>query len=943
MDCVVHASAPIVLGRILSVTVKPVEESVDDFDDPGPCERAKNVGPLRPMDYFVHEFRHNANLSRQFTTIRDKFDGSRAARGDGNCYYRAVLFSWLEYSLRGQDTSSLMRFHNTIERYACGEERQMTRDVQNLLVEWRRRCVWHAVDLDGLIEEVVLHFNDCRTDFAFIQLFRWVIRDFILENENQQCTDGLSLACWADASMQGGITNFCAHVETMHEEAFDLVQFVAPQVLRVSIRIVLVDRNVKDTVVVDYSPTSQVDKGLKKTSSILDLKVVQDEPQVFLLFRPGHYDVLTPINGKQKKITATCDKKDQIRATVSSCLECLEDRLLADCASWDEETKLMFGVKLSTVLDPLKEAIGGEAEATKANLMHRLTMCLGCASNSSPPVKGVRPGTRSVLVDDLSQLDLPSCALCTKPNAMVLDSPCGCGFHATCLDEYVQAMNGNAQCHVHGTSFPQEFLRRHLPSLALESTAPNSSSNKIVPAKTVLNLHSYAPAVVDGHAQSIQLANYIPQYPTGQACLENPELREMASQMVVAQGHFVQPNSVPSQRDIPEVLAIVPQSIHNIEEQQQNHVDERPCCLCWNEGESTEEVSLLPCCGYAVHKHPCLLEFWKIQTRAQMEIRSICCPAHDTMGCEGSVALEFVRIPADDRSAMEKQLLQFTEDTNALIAQCQNEYLADEKTMKVQAVFECSICFENHEVDGSCTLPCGHRFCFDSLEQHFSLLVKERRLNQLQCPVVECHQQVEDLEVLRGCLGKQVFEKLLEFMTRDLMDPNIIDCPKCEERVWVVDDDERSNLICPQRHAFCADCERGPHPWLSCKAQEEYVLRQKNEQLEENDKLAARDAAQAMGWKPCPMACRFGGGFKASEECDHVTCQCGFQFCWICGVDYQIPFLHDNRWHKPMCTYYTERSEVSEAPKFNDRCLECQKLGHVCPYPEEDGYQRRVG
>ena len=57
-------------------------------------------------------------------------------------------------------------------------------------------------------------------------------------------------------------------------------------------------------------------------------------------------------------------------------------------------------------------------------------------------------------------------------------------------------------------------------------------------------------------------------------------------------------------------------------------------------------------------------------------------------------------------------------------------------------------------------------------------------------------------------------------------------------------------------------------------------------------------AAASRGWKPCPRRCPFGGGYKAQEECDHVTCECGHEFCWDCGIDRRIILVHDNRRRK---------------------------------------------
>ena len=48
--------------------------------------------------------------------------------------------------------------------------------------------------------------------------------------------------------------------------------------------------------------------------------------------------------------------------------------------------------------------------------------------------------------------------------------------------------------------------------------------------------------------------------------------------------------------------------------------------------------------------------------------------------------------------------------------------------MGTRSRFLCPICCEDQEVDGSCTLPCEHRFCFDCVQGHFTFVVNERRL-----------------------------------------------------------------------------------------------------------------------------------------------------------------------------------------------------------------------
>jgi len=258
-------------------------------------------------------------------------------------------------------------------------------------------------------------------------------------------------------------------------------------------------------------------------------------------------------------------------------------------------------------------------------------------------------------------------------------------------------------------------------------------------------------------------------------------------------------------------------------------------------------------------------------------------------------------------------------------------------------MFDCAICLVAHEVEGCCTLPCQHRFCFESLQYHFDIIVRERRLNKLTCPADGCGfnlRSEEFIHIFQQCLSEETYVKLHEFLTRD--NPNIYECgkPGCEEKVFLDDGDDFADLACPRGHRFCGKCHSGPHRSMTCEEREEQMELEKKEEEEEKDQQEAWTSALSMGWKPCPRRCTFGGGYKAAEECDHVTCECGFEFCWDCGVERQVALVHDNRWHKPSCRYHTRPDEVAEAPVHMAACPECKKMppGVPCIFSPDDGY-----
>lgn len=342
-------------------------------------------------------------------------------------------------------------------------------------------------------------------------------------------------------------------------------------------------------------------------------------------------------------------------------------------------------------------------------------------------------------------------------------------------------------------------------------------------------------------------------------------------------------------------------------------------------------------CGYKAHVK-CLHRFWFDKVTTLCRLTGIRCPA-EVAGCTEDLSDCDLRgvIGAGDLAAAERCIQDVDLQNTQLIEELKRQ------SEEYRPMFRCAICLVDHEVEGCCTLPCQHRFCFESLAYHFEFIVRERRLSKLSCPAEGCGyslRSADSIHIFQQCLPEGTYHKLLEFLTRD--DPHIYACKwkGCEEQVFLDDGDDWSDLACPRGHRFCARCDDGPHPGITCEA------RRAQQERERKDEEALREQAEAwrsaldLGWKPCPRRCAYGGGYKSQEECDHVTCQCGFEFCWDCGVGRQVPLLHDNRWHKPSCRYHTKPSEVAEKPKHVPDCPECQKMrfGYPCPFPEDDGY-----
>lgn len=70
---------------------------------------------------------------------------------------------------------------------------------------------------------------------------------------------------------------------------------------------------------------------------------------------------------------------------------------------------------------------------------------------------------------------------------------------------------------------------------------------------------------------------------------------------------------------------------------------------------------------------------------------------------------------------------------------------------------------------------------------------------------------------------------------------------------------------------------------------------------------------------------------NAEEECDHIACTCGHDFCFSCSAKREPILIHGNHYHRPDCKHFSnfEDSDLEPHPK----CSECKNLGTRCPRP----------
>lgn len=206
----------------------------------------------------------------------------------------------------------------------------------------------------------------------------------------------------------------------------------------------------------------------------------------------------------------------------------------------------------------------------------------------------------------------------------------------------------------------------------------------------------------------------------------------------------------------------------------------------------------------------------------------------------------------------------------------------------------CSICLEDinvsqmHEI-----LTCRHRFCFPCMSQHVEVKLTHGCVPS--CPHEGCNIKL----TVDGC--KQFLSsKWVEVWTKRLEEAAIPDSdkvycpyPNCSA-LMTLSGIDRSRQACSSSHPFptaigcteckqchklfCIECRVPWHIGMSCQ---EYQRRAPQlHSVDAKFHLLAKNSR----WKRCTKCKHM---IELAEGCNHMTCRCGFEFCYVCGAEWK--------------------------------------------------------
>ncbi|KAL2654082.1 hypothetical protein R1flu_022210 [Riccia fluitans] len=199
---------------------------------------------------------------------------------------------------------------------------------------------------------------------------------------------------------------------------------------------------------------------------------------------------------------------------------------------------------------------------------------------------------------------------------------------------------------------------------------------------------------------------------------------------------------------------------------------------------------------------------------------------------------------------------------------------------------DCPICLESIlPVDTFRVNGCSHWFCKNCLNKHVDIRVKSNQV-PVKCPQ-ECS-NILDIDECQNILSPELLEAYAKGLTEaSIPESERVFCPfpNCSSfmsrlptsaapsssTTGVVESTE-----CMECHRlFCAECLVPWHADISCDEYQKFPPDARNP-----EDIKFQRLAKLKRWQRCKK-CRHM--IEHVQGCYHITCRCGYQFCYVCG------------------------------------------------------------
>ena len=268
----------------------------------------QNVGGISPLTHLIEICFSNSKdkqkeMNDKYKLLNPHIYNYRTIFGDGNCFYRAVIFRYLEILILSNEIETLRNFiFDLVNSFNNSEELKKRKIILNndIKPELTFKILFLIADLlkNNMIMQahqiLVKCFDTCKKfDYALILYFRYILYDYIKKNENKiylksfPIKIGNLLPCQFET--ESGEFLFNAFYENyllkFFADAEKIIIYLTPFVLGIEVNVIVFDAN----------PDEILQKFVYEGKSGIKTKDV-----ITLLNSRNHYEIVYSKNDNEK-------------------------------------------------------------------------------------------------------------------------------------------------------------------------------------------------------------------------------------------------------------------------------------------------------------------------------------------------------------------------------------------------------------------------------------------------------------------------------------------------------------------------------------------------------------------------------------------------------------------------------------------------------------------
>ena len=228
------------------------------------------VSKLLDIKILLEDYKSNKEYSNSIKTITEKYHNIRKICRDGNCFYRSFIFRLFEHICTKNDE----KLYNKIKQKIIdskniteknGYEWEVVKDFYEIFLNELNYCFNIAKNKKNITENLNKLFNDKEKGNYMIYFIRLCIAAYIKENSN-------IYNVYTEGNFEEWVRN---EVEAIDHEADQIQIMGCVNYFDVGVKIEYLNKNKSELIKLPE------DKA-------------EDEFFIFVLFSPGHYDILYP-------------------------------------------------------------------------------------------------------------------------------------------------------------------------------------------------------------------------------------------------------------------------------------------------------------------------------------------------------------------------------------------------------------------------------------------------------------------------------------------------------------------------------------------------------------------------------------------------------------------------------------------------------------------------